>query len=76
MAPMKVWRAGSAAANGRFAAAAGSRHGGFGMSLRKADCVWGRQGRLRPAAVGRLFGQVSGKRSCWRVGARRVTERW
>jgi hypothetical protein len=34
-----------AAANGRFAAAAGSRHGGFGMSLRRADCVLGAAGQ-------------------------------
>jgi hypothetical protein len=63
------------------------RQGGIGMSLRKPDCLSPWQGRLRPVArwpraAGRLLvpagpsGHVSGKSSCWLVGARRVTERW
>ena len=48
----------------------------------KPDCLWRRQGRLRPVARGPLLvqagpgGHVSGKRSCWGVGERRVTLRW
>jgi hypothetical protein len=44
----------------------------------KPSCLWRRQGRLRPVALVQAgpSGHVSGKSSCWRVGERRVTERW